>query len=349
MSNIVAARRLRKSMLKDMDVNSFNLDNDILVNNIKSNRFNDIQDIEQDKSSIKKDSFKLTFKTKLLIKTFISIFIVFSCLIGKLIFPEQALSINIINKLKNEYKKDYDKKLVLEKMEDYCYSIYGKVGKYIIPDSLVTKIQTIYINTVKPKVINFNLKNLIEKTEQTTASTGIAKDLSSEEVQEVLNGMGGGEPIETSAFLEESSAVSMMQDDVGKILSKNINMIKPIEGTITSLYGARDQIFEGVNSYHTGLDIAAKSGTEIKSATDGKVIKVEEMNKYYGNNVLVEYNGVVFKYAHMLEIKVKLNDEIKQGDIIGLVGSTGMSTGPHLHFEISIDSRTVDPQKIISF
>ena len=60
MSNIVAARRLRKSMLKDMDVNSFNLDNDILVNNIKSNRFNDIQDIEQDKSSIKKDSFKLT-------------------------------------------------------------------------------------------------------------------------------------------------------------------------------------------------------------------------------------------------------------------------------------------------
>lgn len=349
MSNIVAARRLRKSMLKDMDVNSFNLDNDILVNNIKSNRFNDIQDIEQDKSSIKKDSFKLTFKTKLLIKTFISIFIVFSCLICKLIFPEQALSINIINKLKNEYKKDYDKKLVLEKMEDYCYSIYGKVGKYIIPDSLVTKIQTVYINTVKPKVVNFNLKNLIEKTEKTTASTGIAKDLSSEEVQEVLNGMGGGEPIETSAFLEESSAVSMMQDDVGKILSKNINMIKPIEGTITSLYGARDQIFEGVNSYHTGLDIAAKSGTEIKSATDGKVIKVEEMNKYYGNNVLVEYNGVVFKYAHMLEIKVKLNDEIKQGDIIGLVGSTGMSTGPHLHFEISIDSRTVDPQKIISF
>lgn len=349
MSNIVAARRLRKSMLKDMDVNSFNLDNDILVNNIKSNRFNDIQDIEQDKSTIKKGSFKLTFKTKLLIKTFISIFIVFSCLICKLIFPEQALSINIINKLKNEYKKDYDKKLVLEKMEDYCYSIYGKVGKYIIPDSLVTKIQTVYINTVKPKVVNFNLKNLIEKTEQTTASTGIAKDLSSEEVQEVLNGMGGGEPIETSAFLEESSAVSMMQDDVGKILSKNINMIKPIEGTITSLYGARDQIFEGVNSYHTGLDIAAKSGTEIKSATDGKVIKVEEMNKYYGNNVLVEYNGVVFKYAHMLEIKVKLNDEIKQGDIIGLVGSTGMSTGPHLHFEISIDSRTVDPQKIISF
>lgn len=349
MSNIVAARRLRKSMLKDMDVNSFNLDNDILVNNIKSNRFNDIQDIEQDKSSIKKDSFKLTFKTKLLIKIFISIFIVFSCLICKLIFPEQALSISIINKLKNEYKKDYDKKLVLEKMEDYCYSIYGKVGKYIIPDSLVTKIQTVYINTVKPKVVNFNLKNLIEKTEQTTASTGIAKDLSSEEVQEVLNGMGGGEPIETSAFLEESSAVSMMQDDVGKILSKNINMIKPIEGTITSLYGARDQIFEGVNSYHTGLDIAAKSGTEIKSATDGKVIKVEEMNKYYGNNVLVEYNGVVFKYAHMLEIKVKLNDEIKQGDIIGLVGSTGMSTGPHLHFEISIDSRTVDPQKIISF
>lgn len=73
------------------------------------------------------------------------------------------------------------------------------------------------------------------------------------------------------------------------------------------------------------------------------------MDKYYGNYVVVENNEVRFKYAHMKEIKVKLNDEIKQGHIVGTVGSTGMSTGPHLHLEISINSRTVDPQNIIKF
>ena len=64
---------------------------------------------------------------------------------------------------------------------------------------------------------------------------------------------------------------------------------------------------------------------------------------------MIETNGVRFKYAHMDSIKVKLNDQVKQGDIVGYVGSTGMSTGPHLHFEISIDSRTVDPAKLIKF
>ena len=144
-------------------------------------------------------------------------------------------------------------------------------------------------------------------------------------------------------------ALEKMQDDVSQILSKNINFIKPLSGTITSIYGARDEVFEGVTSYHTGLDIGAKLGTQIKSVCDGKVVNVEKMNKYYGNNVVIENNGVKIKYAHMKEIKVNLNDNIKQGDIVGLVGSTGMSTGPHLHIEISINSRTVNPQSIIQF
>ena len=162
-------------------------------------------------------------------------------------------------------------------------------------------------------------------------------------------GVGGGEPYEEAKLEEVISAISIMDTDVSEILNKNINISVPVKGTITSRYGAREQIFEKVNPYHTGIDVANKKGTQIISATDGKVVKTEKMNKYYGNNVEVEKDGVIFKYAHLEKIQVKENDKIKQGENIGLMGSTGMSTGPHLHFEIKINGRTVDPEKILKF
>ena len=74
-----------------------------------------------------------------------------------------------------------------------------------------------------------------------------------------------------------------------------------------------------------------------------------ENDKYYGNFVEIELDGVTFKYAHLNEIWVKEGDNIKQNDIVGLMGSTGMSTGSHLHFEIRINGRSVDPEEILDF
>lgn len=227
--------------------------------------------------------------------------------------------------------------------------------KYVIPESIANKISNKYVNSIKPNIMDFELKSFFNNILSANSSSVTVEKNTNEkeenlnETEEKYDGKGGGEPVELTKIIEESSAVSIMQDDVGKIVSKNISMIKPISGTVTSNYGARDQIFDGVTAYHTGIDIATKKGVEIKSSTDGKVIKVQNNDKYYGNNVLIETNGVTFKYAHMDSIKVKLNDTIKQGDIVGYVGSTGMSTGPHLHFEISIDSRTVDPAQLIDF
>ena len=162
----------------------------------------------------------------------------------------------------------------------------------------------------------------------------------------LYKGVGGGEPLEAK-LIEEN--LTQSQKDVNEILLKKLNIVKPVEGTFTSGYGDREQIFEGVNPYHTGVDIANLLNTQIKSATDGKVTKVMENDKYYGNFVEIELDGVTFKYAHLNEILVKEGDNIKQNDIVGLMGSTGMSTGSHLHFEIRINGRSVDPEEILDF
>lgn len=342
MGNVVAARRLRKSMLKEVNTKYDNPLEEIMGKELCVNH--EKEDVEE----VKK--FKINFKTKLIIKIFLSVLIVFICLICKLTMSEKILSNRYASKIVNEYKKDYSREYLLTKLENSIKNIYPKFNN-ILPESICMKVKDKYYH-IKPKVLRFELKEKIysliypNQTIETLSKTVENDNIKDEEIKEIFNGMGGGEPIEIK---NESSAVSMMQDDVATVLSKKINIAIPVNGTITSEYGTRDEIFEGVNSYHTGIDIANALGTEIKSATDGKVVKTQSMDKYYGNNIEIECNGVVFKYAHLNEIKVNEGDEIKQGDIIGLMGSTGMSTGSHLHFEIIVDSRTIDPRKLVNF
>lgn len=125
----------------------------------------------------------------------------------------------------------------------------------------------------------------------------------------------------------------------------SINGIKlavtPTEGRITSRYGVSSRIRK---STHTGLDIAAVTGTDIKVVADGTVISAN-YNGSYGNLVKVDHgNGVETWYAHTSKMLVKAGDAVKAGDVIAKVGSTGNSTGPHLHLEIRINGEHVDPQ-----
>ena len=125
----------------------------------------------------------------------------------------------------------------------------------------------------------------------------------------------------------------------------SINGIKlavtPIEGRITSRYGASSRIRK---STHTGLDIAAVTGTDIKVIADGTVISAGYSGSY-GYLVKVDHgNGVETWYAHTSKMYVKKGDTVKAGDVIAAVGSTGNSTGPHLHLEIRVNGEHVDPQ-----
>lgn len=357
MENIVSARRLRKSMLKDSK-GKINL-GDIGISEIelkKKIREHEKEKFIEDKDELELDNikrFNMKFKYKFFIKFFVAINIVFLCLVCKLMFKEQIRSNKYAEYIINEYNKDYTKIGTLEKIEELSKKGY-QIGKYIIPEGVANYISSNYLKYIKPNLAYLSLKdeliNVINsniKKEENVQNTEILENTNSDTIQN--EGVGGGEPYEEAKLEEVISAVSIMDMDVNEILSKNINIIVPVSGTITSRYGAREQIFDNVNPYHTGIDIANKNNTQICSSTDGIVTKTEKMNKYYGNNIEIEKDGVIFKYAHLNEIQVKEGDMVKQGDNIGLMGSTGMSTGPHLHFEIRINCRTVDPEKILSF
>lgn len=336
MENIISARRLRKSALngKNSNINF----NDVGIANLDIKKKTKEHEIDEDFDfqSIKDNKRnKNKFKQKVFLKIIFATNIILLCLICKMMFKEKVLNNAYSKIIINEYLKDYSKEDALNKFEGFFKKIKENV-KYIIPQEILDYITKNYTQRIKGNILNFSLK---EKVFNIFGKSDIDNN----------TGVGGGEPIEEGQLQQVISAMSLMDSDSNEILSKKISIITPVKGTITSRYGTREQIFNNVNPYHTGIDIANKLNSTIQSATDGIVVKVEDMNKYYGNNIEIEKDGVIFKYAHLNKINVKLGDNIKQGDNIGLMGSTGMSTGSHLHFEIKINSRTVDPEKILSF
>jgi murein DD-endopeptidase MepM/ murein hydrolase activator NlpD len=124
---------------------------------------------------------------------------------------------------------------------------------------------------------------------------------------------------------------------------------KPVIGEVefTSGFGVRSDPFLGRPAMHTGLDFRAATGDPVRATANGKVASSGWMGGY-GRMVEVDHgNGLSTRYGHLSEINVKVGDTVRIGQVIGAVGSTGRSTGPHLHYETRIDGDAVDPQKFL--
>jgi murein DD-endopeptidase MepM/ murein hydrolase activator NlpD len=123
--------------------------------------------------------------------------------------------------------------------------------------------------------------------------------------------------------------------------------ISPVQGFVTSMYGKRSSPFTGEAKMHQGVDIAAPMGSPIKSAASGTVIRTGTADDY-GNFIEIAHGyGVTTRYAHAQKILVKNGTRVSKGDLIGLVGATGRTTGPHLHYEVEVGGRRVDPSNFI--
>ena len=119
--------------------------------------------------------------------------------------------------------------------------------------------------------------------------------------------------------------------------------IWPLHGRLTSYYGARN-LGMGTSNFHKGIDIAAPTGTPVAASRSGTVTYAGWSNQGYGNLVKVRHaGGDETWYAHFSSIAVSVGEYVSQGEVVGRVGSTGLSTGPHLHFELHEGGRALDP------
>ncbi|PYG88178.1 murein DD-endopeptidase MepM/ murein hydrolase activator NlpD [Ruminiclostridium sufflavum DSM 19573] len=149
------------------------------------------------------------------------------------------------------------------------------------------------------------------------------------------------EMIELSKELE--SKISQLQDKTTKYAGGVMKWPTPGYTGISSPYGYRIHPIYKVRKFHTGVDINAPSGASIVAANSGKVI-LAGWNGGYGNCIIIDHgDGIATLYGHQSKLLVSVGDKVSKGDVIGKVGSTGLSTGPHLHFEVRVNGQTKDP------
>jgi len=122
----------------------------------------------------------------------------------------------------------------------------------------------------------------------------------------------------------------------------------PVDGVISSKFGLRKHPLYGDSRFHRGMDIAAPVGTEVYPYQGGKVVFSGEQAGY-GNTIVIDHdNGYVTKYAHNRINLVKAGDQVDEDTVIAEVGSTGLSTGPHLHFEVRQHGKYLDPARVLA-
>ncbi len=137
-------------------------------------------------------------------------------------------------------------------------------------------------------------------------------------------------------------------DRLAKVREDEHRYIWPVHGRITSYFGRRN-LGMGTSNFHGAIDIAAPLGTAVGASRSGIIIYASWSKQGYGNLVKIRHNdGTETRYAHLSKIKVVVGQQIRQADTVGLIGSTGLSTGPHLHFEIREHNKTVDPLLLLS-
>ena len=255
----------------------------------------------------------------------------------------------------NNEKKDIRllKKMIVQIL--ICISIYLVIyfinnSEYVFSKDFINKINEILSYDVNFMDLYNTIKDQYNKIIVNNSEQEQPKQTKEQEENTTQDGIGGAvEDLQNTSDVKEETTKELSQSEQDIINVKNTTtFIKPIEGIISSKYGQRDTATGRVPKNHTGTDIAANLGTKIKSASDGEVVLASEEGDY-GKHLKIQIGEVSIIYAHCNNLYVKQGDKVTQGQEIAEVGSTGNSTGPHLHFEIRRDKNIINPEYILKF
>ena len=175
------------------------------------------------------------------------------------------------------------------------------------------------------------------------------------DMQELLKKKGikkqlsiGGEYVPVSRLSEEYlDAINSDLDDLSYVFF-TYPFGKPTRGKVSSYYGYRKDPFHKRRALHTGIDFSARRGTPVITTADG-VVKSAGWRKGYGKCIVIQHkSGYKTLYGHLSKIKVVKGQKVKSGDLIGKVGSTGRSTGPHLHYEVYKNGKRINPKNYLN-
>lgn len=272
-------------------------------------------------------------------------------------------------------KKNYSlfKKMILQIL--ICLVIYFifyliQNSNYVFSEEVINRtkevlsydinIQAIYDEILKQ--VNNLSQGIVPNTEEQDNNTVQQNNSVENNIDE--NAMGGAEIEEVVTQLVVASAkVSIEQENINQdeikqeqevaltddeYIKAKYSFIKPIEGIVSSEFGLRNVDNPIVSKNHSGIDIAANTGTVIKAAMEGTVTVSSTVGDY-GQHIKITNGDVSTLYAHCSKLYVKEGEKIIQGQEIAEVGSTGKSTGPHLHFEIMRGTTYINPRDILEF
>ncbi len=269
-------------------------------------------------------------------------------------------------------------------LEEICNSYVNELGIDVNNITAIQVIGTINSDIEKSRISSLNLSGEIAKEVYDSyvineSLLGLdfkinlteSEVIEPETVTEECNDLYVGE----TETVQGGSGISLVSKEIiydglnknqEKVVSKKV--VKPAVNTIVKV-GTKNPYYDGVaflsnptnggylssyfgevraKSVHKGIDIAKNLGESVNASLDGKVISAGYNNGGYGNLIVIEHpNNMKTYYAHLNDIYVNVGDMVKKDDIIGAVGSTGNSTGPHLHFELRVDNKPVDPIKYI--
>lgn len=271
---------------------------------------------------------------------------------------------------KNEFEKIVDEQILNPQDENVAYvdieelptyeMIFASNKEQTNEEEVLAQIAELVQTTYKVYAVAVNGDNTVYVNTQTEAEETVEqlKEEYKEKIDEIditVNEVYTKDVATVEETVELASAVEVASEEVDVVVEKQEKIksatldgvyfaVKPVSGTITSRYGANESIRDHT---HKGLDIAAPYGTKIVAAAKG-IVSYSGWMSGYGNLIIIEHeNGIQTYYGHCSKLYASVGDEVDAGDTIAAVGSTGNSTGNHLHFEIRKNGSQINPQKYV--